>query len=222
LIEDDASIARLLLDNLEFEGFAVQWSRTGRDALHFTREFSPDLVLLDLMLPNNVNGLEICRTLSNVENRVPVIIISARGEQEDRIRGLTVGADDYMVKPFPFAELIARINAVLRRTKGRVDRITFGDISVDFVRMKATSGKRQLVFTDREFQILRYFAEHSGNVVSREELLHLVWGYDEVPLTRTVDNFIFRLRQKIEPDPRSPRYLRKAYGDGYRLTLTEE
>jgi DNA-binding response OmpR family regulator len=175
-------------------------------------------VLLDLSLPDQ-DGLDICRRFAASKESVPVIVITARGQQDDRVRGLTLGADDYVVKPFALDELLARINAVLRRTKGRVREVTLGDVRLDFVRLRAYKGSRELVLTDREFEIMRYLTERAGTVVSRDELLHLVWGYDEAPMTRTVDNFVFRLRQKIEEDPHHPKYIRTAYGDGYRLTL---
>jgi DNA-binding response OmpR family regulator len=150
-----------------------------------------------------------------------VIILSARGQKEDRIRGLTLGADDYVTKPFALDELLARVHAVLRRTKPRIDRLTLGETVIDFRRLRAHCGAKRVELTDREFEILRCLAERAGSVVTRDELLHLVWGYSDAPLTRTVDNFIFRLRHKLEPDPRHPTYIRKAYGDGYRLITSE-
>jgi DNA-binding response OmpR family regulator len=218
LTEDDHTIAKLLTDNLEFEGFSVAWAATGADALAKSKTFAPDLILLDLMLPDR-DGLDLCRTFANSKDRVPVIVITAKGQQEDRVRGLTLGADDYVVKPFALEELLARIKAVLRRTKGRVEQIRLGPVKIDFVRLRAYKGGEELVLTDREFEIMRYLAERAGSIVSRDELLHLVWGYNQAPMTRTVDNFVFRLRQKIEEDPHHPKYLRKSYGDGYRLTL---
>ncbi len=221
IVEDDKAIAALLRDNLEFEGFAVEWSETGADALQKAKRFSPDLVLLDLMLPG-IDGHELCRKFVSGREPVPVIILTARGQKEDRVRGLTLGADDYIVKPFALEELLLRVNAVLRRTKRRVQELKVGNVTVDFTRLRASKGNRELVLTDREFEILRYLTERAGTIVSRDELLHLVWGYDQAPLTRTVDNFIFRLGKKIEDDPHHPKYIRTAYGDGYRLTLTDE
>jgi DNA-binding response OmpR family regulator len=222
IVEDDRSLAKVLRHNLEFEGFAVEWSETGRDALEKAKTFAPDLVLLDLMLPDKMDGLDLCRMFANAKDVVPVIIITARGQQEDRVRGLTVGADDYIVKPFALEELLARINAVLRRTKRRVQEVKLGDVTIDFMRLRAFRGNRELILTDREFEVMRYLTERAGTIVSRDELLHLVWGYDQAPVTRTVDNFVFRLRQKIEQDPHHPKYIRTAYGDGYRLTLSSE
>ena len=219
LVEDDKAIARLILDNLRFEGFSVEWCESGRNAVAVATRFAPALVLLDLMLPDGPDGLELCRTLTQAAERTPVIIITARGEKEDRVRGLTLGADDYVVKPFALDELLARIHAVLRRTKPRMERLTLGPTVIDFTQLRAFKDGREIALTDREFEILRPLADRAGSVVSRDELLRLVWGYADVPLTRTVDNFIFRLRHKIEPDPRHPKYIRKAYGDGYRLTI---
>jgi two-component system, OmpR family, response regulator RegX3 len=219
LIEDDNAIACVLRDNLVFEGFAVEWSADGRNAAALAKAFAPDLILLDLMLPKGVDGFELCRTLTLGPNRTPVIIITARGQKEDRVRGLTLGADDYVVKPFALEELLARIHAVLRRSKPPVERLTIGRTVIDFKQLRAFAGNKEIVLTDREFEILRHLGERAGSVVTRDELLHLVWGYADAPLTRTVDNFISRLRQKIEPDPHHPQYIRTAYGDGYRLTL---
>jgi DNA-binding response OmpR family regulator len=222
IVEDDKAIAALLRDNLEFDGFSVEWSETGADAREKAKRFLPDLILLDLMLPNNLDGFELCREFANAREPVPVIILTARGQKEDRVRGLTLGADDYIVKPFALEELLARVNAVLRRTKRRVEEVKMGDAVIDFTRLRASKGKKEIVLTDREFEILRYLTERAGTIVSRDELLHLVWGYNQTPLTRTVDNFVFRLRQKIEDDPHHPKYIRTAYGDGYRLTLTDD
>ena len=222
IIEDDKAIARLLRDNLTYEGFVVESSETGDDALRKAKQFVPDLVLLDLMLPNGVDGFDLCRSLSQGASRVPVIILTARGEKQDRVRGLKLGADDYVTKPFALDELLARVHAVLRRTKPRLERLRLGDVVLDFQRLRATKGNEELVLTDREFEVLRYLAERAGSVVTRDELLLLVWGYSDAPLTRTVDNLIFRLRQKIERDPHRPVHIRKAYGDGYRLVTSEE
>ncbi|MGE0042080.1 MAG: response regulator transcription factor [Vicinamibacterales bacterium] len=221
IVEDDKSIARLVKDNLEYEGFTVDWAATGRDALEKAQRHPPDLVLLDLMLPAGVDAYELCRTFSHVHGTA-VIIISARGQKEERVRGLRLGADDYMVKPFALDELLARVHAVLRRTSPRPDVLTLGEVQIDFRHLRATRGKKDLSLTDREFEILRHLAEREGRLVTREELLQLVWGYREPPVTRAVDSFIFRLRRKIEPDPHHPRYIRTAHGDGYRLTRDDQ
>lgn len=217
IVEDDKSIARLLRDNLEYEGFEVEWAATGQEALDKAQKHAPDLVLLDLMLPPGVDSYELCRTFSDVQGKA-VIIITAKGQKDERIRGLRLGADDYIVKPFALDELLARIHAVLRRTAPRPDVLRLGDAEIDFRRMRASKGGVDLTLTDREFEILRYLAGRVGRLVTRDELLQLVWGYKEAPVTRAVDSFIFRLRRKIEPDPHHPRYIRTAHGGGYRLT----
>ena len=171
------------------------------------------------MLPHGADGFEICRALHESPTRVPVIILSARAQKEDRIRGLTLGADDYVTKPFALDELLARVHAVLRRTKPPIEQLRLGNTVIDFKRLQAYCGPKRVELTDREFEILQCLAERAGHVVTRDELLHLVWGYSDAPLTRTVDNFILRLRHKLEPDPRHPTYIRKAYGDGYRLII---
>jgi DNA-binding response OmpR family regulator len=219
VVEDDPVIARLLQDNLTFEGFAVSACNRGEKALSAAKEFQPDLVLLDLMLPQGFDGLQLCRAFAQGATRVPVIVLSAKGTKEDRVSGLTLGADDYVAKPFALDELLARINAVLRRATPRIRELTLGETTINFVELRAEKQGRELVLTDREFDILRYLAERTGTIVGRDELLRAVWGYSDAPLTRSVDNFIFRLRHKIEADPKHPQFIRTVYGDGYRLTL---
>jgi two-component system, OmpR family, alkaline phosphatase synthesis response regulator PhoP len=150
--------------------------------------------------------------------RVPIIIITARTQKDDRVLGLELGADDYVTKPFALDELLARIHAVLRRAQPELADLVLGDIRIDFRRMTATRNGQALGLTDREVAVMRRLAERVGHVVTRDELLRIVWGYLDTPVTRTVDNMIARLRRKIEPDPRQPRYIRTAHGDGYRLT----
>jgi len=221
VVEDDTSIARMLRYNLEFDGYEVEWSQTGRDTLSLAESFLPDVILLDLGLPEGVDGLDLCRRLSQRQERTPIIIITARAAKEDRVRGLMLGADDYVIKPFALEELLARITALLRRVNPRLNGVKLGDINVDFRRLRVLRGTTEIAMTDREFEVLRHLAERAGAIVSRDELLRLVWGYSTTPTTRTVDNFIFRLRNKLEPDPRHPRYIRTVHGDGYRLTLND-
>lgn len=217
IVEDDHAIARLLRDNLAYEGFDVEWAATGPEALAKAQTFAPTLVLLDLMLPAGVDGYDLCRTFGEMQGRA-VIIITARGQKDERVRGLQLGADDYVVKPFALDELLARIHAVLRRTSPRPDLLRLGDVEIDFRQLRARRAGQELNLTDREFEILRYLAGREGRMVTRAELLQLVWGYQQAPVTRAVDSFIFRLRRKIEVDPHHPRYIRTAHGDGYRLT----
>jgi len=222
IVEDDAALARVLGDNLVYEGYEVDFASTGEEAM--ARAFDPpaDLVLLDIMLPT-IDGFEICQAMSRaIAGRLPprIIILSARTQRSDKIRGLELGADDYVTKPFALDELLARIHAVLRRDRRPIGRIALGDVFIDFHALRARRGSREIALTHREFELLRYLAERQGRVVTREELLRDVWRYTEVTMTRTVDNFIARLRRKIEPDPPHPRYIRTVHGDGYTLTTT--
>ena len=217
IVEDDPSITRMVRDNLVYEGFDVECVTRGDQALSQVRSFAPDLVVLDLMLPG-LDGFEICRSVAQSAVRVPMIIVSARSQTSDKIQGLELGADDYITKPFMFGELLARIHAVLRRTSVAPHSVDLGDIHLDFSALRATKGDKPLSLTHREFEVLRLLWIHRDNVVTREQLLRSVWGYTEVPLTRTVDQFIVRLRSKIESDPHQPQFLHTVYGDGYRLT----
>jgi DNA-binding response OmpR family regulator len=216
VIEDDASIARLLRDNLEYEGFTVECARDGDDGLRRVASFQPDLVLLDLMLPGT-QGFDVCRALGAKPRRSAVIIITAKASRTAKIEGLNCGADDYVTKPFAFDELLARIRAVLRRSQPQTDTIELGGIVVDFRKFCAYKSGEKLDLRYREIELLRVLKERQGGVVTRDELLHLVWGYQNAPLTRTVDIFVARLRRKIEPDPHHPRFLKTVHGDGYCL-----
>jgi DNA-binding response OmpR family regulator len=218
VVEDDTSLARVLRDNLLFEDFQVELASDGDEALRAAKVFRPDLIVLDIMLPR-LDGFEVCRVLGNGPDRTPIIMLTARTQREDKVRGLELGADDYVTKPFAFDELLARINAVLRRSNPRLDRLVLGDIIVDFRRYRACRHNRDLSLTHREMELLHYLAERASRVVTREELLRLVWRYSEVPVTRTVDNFIARLRRKIEHDPHHPQFIRTVHGDGYSLTI---
>jgi len=173
------------------------------------------------MIPS-MDGFEVCRFVSARHDRPPIIILSARTQQEDKVRGLTLGADDYVTKPFSLDELLARIHAVLRRTQPRIPKLSLGEVTIDFEQMCASGKGCVIDLTPREFALLQHLAEHAGKVVTRDELLRVVWGYQEIPLTRTVDNFVARLRRKIEPDPHQPRYIRTMYGDGYSLVLSSD
>ena len=216
IVEDDRALAQLLKDNLDFEGYTVDWAGDGREALAKVREQAPDLVLLDLMLPQ-LDGLEVCRQLAATDPRTPIIIITARQRQEDKIQGLELGADDYVTKPYALEELLARIRAVLRRARPSIGHMQLGDVELDFGTHRALRGTQSLGLSNREFELLHYLAERPGKVVTREELLRAVWGYHEETLTRTIDNFVVRLRRKIEVDPRHPRYILTAHGGGYLL-----
>ncbi len=217
VVEDNAGLAQLICDNLTVDGFAVASAATASDALSRAASFVPDLILLDLMLPDQ-SGFELLGALRRGA-RTPVIIVSVRAQRTDKVQGLRLGADDYLTKPFDMAELTARINAVLRRAVPPVERITLGDITVDFVRLQATVSGRDVQLTYREFEILRYLATHRDRVVLRDQLLIDVWGLLDGSTTRSVDFAVVRLRKKIEPDPHNPKYIRTVRGDGYCLVL---
>jgi DNA-binding response OmpR family regulator len=218
IVEDDEALARVISDNLRFEGYEVEATGDGNDAITRLRAFQPDIVLLDIMLPNR-NGLDLCAVIRQ-GGRVPVIILSARSQKADKIKGLQLGADDYLAKPFDLDELLARMQAVLRRSRRLVERITLGAIVIDLATMKAADGNRDLHLTHREFEVLRYLAERQDRVVYRNELLRAIWGYLDVPMTtRSVDHAIARLRKKVELDPHHPRFIRTVHGDGYFLSV---
>jgi len=217
VVEDDRGIATLLQHNLTIDGFDVRLAATAHDALRECQDFSPDLVLLDIKLPDG-NGFELCRVLRQGGRR-PVIFVSARGQRADKVRGLDLGADDYVTKPFDMEELVARINAVLRRARPTVGTIALGPVTIDFVAGRASQGFSDIPLTRRELDLLRYLAERSGAPVRRDELLAEIWGVHDGSTTRAVDFAVARLRKKIEPDPHSPRFLKTAHGDGYSLTF---
>jgi two-component system response regulator VicR len=216
VVEDDAAIARILLDNLVYEGFRVECVGDGEQALARVGEFAPDLLVLDLMLPRS-SGFDVCRTVSASAHPPAIIVLTARTDRQDKVRALNLGADDYVTKPFALDELLARVHAVLRRSRPEVDRLRLGSVTVDFNALRAYRDGQEIDLGHREIALLRCLAEREGRIVTREELLRVVWGYDNVPLTRTVDIAIARLRRKIEPDPHHPRYLRTVHRDGYCL-----
>ncbi|HMF01350.1 MAG TPA: response regulator transcription factor [Terriglobia bacterium] len=218
VVEDDVSLARVLCDNLVYEGFDVALAADGNRALKEHRVFNPDLVLLDLTLPG-LDGFEVCRKLNREQSRTGIIILTARTQKEDKLQGLRLGADDYITKPFALDELLARIEAVMRRLHPADDGLSLGSLHIDFNHYTAERNNEKVAFSQREIEVLRYMSARAGKVVTRDELLRNVWGYQNIPLTRSVDNLIARLRWKIEPDPDNPRYIHTVYGDGYRLTL---
>ena len=219
IVEDDSMLAKVIGDNLRFAGYEISAAADGHDAVARLRTFQPDLVLLDLMLPDR-SGFDLCGVLRQ-GGRTPVVILSARAQKADKLRGLKLGADDYLTKPFDLDELLARIQAVLRRSRRGVDRLVLGAVTIDFNALRAVTGKREVHLTHREFGVLRYLAERHERVVYRDELLREIWGYLDVPpTTRSVDHAIARLRKKIEPDPHRPRFIRTVHGDGYVLNTT--
>ena len=220
IVEDDPTLRRILLDNLLFEGYRAEAVADGKAALAYVRSSAPDLIVLDLTLPD-VDGLDLCPVLRQ-SGKVAIIILTARGQKVDKLKGLKLGADDYITKPFDLQELLARISAVLRRSHPALDRLVIGRLTVDFRALRATAGQTTVHLTHREFELLRYLAERREKVVNREELLKEVWGYQDTTVTtRSVDHAIVRLRKKIETDPHRPEFIRTVHGDGYCLSATQ-
>jgi DNA-binding response OmpR family regulator len=215
VVEDDPVLTRVLRDNLTFEGFDVASVSDGSQAQSIAREFGPDLVLLDVNLPGQ-SGFELCE-LWRQRSRVPIILLTAMGQKSDKIRGLQLGADDYVTKPFDLEELLARIHAVLRRVQTFDTRLVLGDVVVDFGARSARRGSAELELTHRDLEILQYLAARPHTIVSRDELLRAVWGYPATMPTRAVDHAIARLRKKIEETPHRPRFIHTVHGDGYYL-----
>ncbi len=223
IIEDDAAILRGLKDNLEYESYEVQTAADGEEGYFLIKEKKPDLIILDLMLPK-MNGYELCRKVRNEGVTTPILMLTARSEEMDRVHGLDLGADDYVTKPFSVPELLARIRAIIRRiqkakTGDLPSNLQFDDVAIDFKCFEARKGDKVLDMSRKEFGVLRLLAARAGEVITRDELLDEVWGYDQYPTTRTVDNHIALLRTKLEDDPSKPRYLITVHGVGYKLVL---
>ena len=219
LVEDDEALARVLEFNLRREEFEVVRTRRGDTAVDVILRTEPDLVTLDIMLPG-MSGLDVCRTLRRRGIDTPILMLTARSEETDKVVGLEVGADDYVTKPFSIKELLARIRAHLRRAAKQVvetDSFSFGDVELNFKKYAARKGGHALDLSPREFEILRYLIQRRGEIVTRDQLLDEVWGYDTNPVTRTVDNHIARLRQKIERDPSEPQHIITVHRLGYRF-----
>jgi two-component system alkaline phosphatase synthesis response regulator PhoP len=219
VIEDEPQMRLGLRDNLELEGYEVETAADGEEGLAKASSFSPDLVILDIMLPKR-NGFDVCRELRARSAMVPIVMLTARSAETDKVLGLELGADDYVTKPFSITELLARLRAVLRRAggpKGAADLVRIGDLEIDFKLHQARRGKNRVDFTAREFDLLRYFVQHTGEVVTREQILNEVWGYEEFPTTRTIDNFVAKLRQKIERAPHAPEHILTIHGSGYKF-----
>jgi DNA-binding response OmpR family regulator len=217
VVEDDADILAGLHTALTSEGFTVETASTGPAGRQRVRDFGPDLIILDLMLPG-MSGFELCKRLRDEGSVTPIIMLTAKGEEDDKVLGLELGADDYITKPFSVRELLARVKGALRRSKDKaatLDRYTFGDVVVNFKRREVTSGGRAVELTNREFNMLAYFIAHAGEVLSRDQLLEEVWGYKMPPRTRTVDTHVARLRKKIEADPENPQHLLTMHAAGY-------
>jgi DNA-binding response OmpR family regulator len=219
VIEDEPNMVAGLRDNFEFDGYEVITARDGIEGLERALAESPDLVVLDVMMPR-MSGLEVCRQLRAKRASIPIIMLTARGQEVDKVVGLELGADDYVTKPFSIRELLARVRAILRRTAAvpkNQDQHSFGDVEVDLLRRRVLRSGKLLDISSKEFELLKYFICHSGEALSRDRLLEDVWGYDNYPSTRTVDTHIVRLRQKLEPDPEQPQYFLTVHGTGYQF-----
>ena len=220
LVEDEPTMLQGLKDNLEFERYDVDTAADGQSALKKIADRSFDLIILDVMLPK-LSGLEVCKRTREQGIKTPIIMLTARGEEIDKVLGLELGADDYVTKPFGVRELLARVKAALRRTESVTatpsEQMALGTLDMDFAAYTAVRKGEPLNLTPKEFEIMKYLWHRRNKAVTRDELLTHVWGYDESMSTRTVDNFILKLRQKIEEDPANPRYIITIHGIGYKL-----
>jgi DNA-binding response OmpR family regulator len=224
VVEDERPMRTALKDCLESEGYRVLTSSDGAEGLDTALREQPDLILLDIMMPK-LDGFAVCAELRRLARSTPVLMLTAKGQVEDRVRGLDAGADDYMAKPFSTDELLARVRAMLRRAKGQrrhADPLRLGDVLIDFAKQEARRGRAPVHLTSKEFAALRLMAEADGEAVSRERFLDAVWGYTAFPTTRTVDNHIASLRKKLEPKPDAPRWIKTVHGLGYRLERTKD
>ena len=222
IVEDEPSMRQGLKDNLEFEGYEVDLAEDGQLGLQKILEEEYNLIVLDVMLPK-MSGFDVCKKAREKGITTPIIMLTAKGEEIDKVVGLELGADDYITKPFSLRELLARIKAVLRRGEGKMtgdkEKILIGKLKVDFASYNAYADNQPVPMTHREFEIIKYLWQHQNETVSRDKLLEDVWGYEEYPTTRTVDNFILKLRQKIENDPAHPRHILTVHGIGYKFVL---
>lgn len=218
VIDDEPEMLMGLEDNLRYEGYEVLTARNGQDGLTKALKELPNLIILDIMMPD-LSGWDVCRELRKKGINIPVIMLTARGEEVDTVLGLELGADDYVRKPFSVRELSARVRAVLRRPglRSEVTSYNFGSVRIDFKRCVTLKGKRQIQLTRKELEIMKYFIEHKGEALTRERLLDEIWGYERFPTTRTVDNHILKLRQKLEDDPENPRFILTVHGIGYKF-----
>lgn len=221
VIEDEPQMRSMLSDNLEFEGYRVTAVTSGEEALREVASRHYALLLLDVMLPG-VSGFEVCRQLRACGKHVPIVVLTARSDERDRIQGLDLGADDYVSKPFSMKELLARVRAQVRRDDWHApgaDEFALGDVVVRPRQRLVLRRGRRVQLSAREFELLRYLFAHRNEVVSREQLLRDVWGYSQLSVTRTVDNYIFRIRNHVEPRPHDPRFILTVHGSGYRLVV---
>jgi DNA-binding response OmpR family regulator len=220
IVEDDDAMAIALQDGFGYEGYDVTLARDGVEGFRSAAHGNPDLIILDVMLPR-MSGLDVCKKLRGEGNGVPIIMLTARGQEIDKVLGLKLGADDYVTKPFSFLELVARTEAVLRRTQGNgggaLEVFRFGDVTLHCKRHEVHKGGEAVALSPREFRLLTYLIEHRGQVVTRERLLSAVWDYPGTPFTRTVDTHMAKLRKKLEDTPADPRYLVTVHRMGYKF-----
>jgi len=219
IVEDEPNMVAGLRDNFEFEGHQVITASDGVAGLERAIAESPDLVILDVMMPR-MSGLDVCKQLKAKRPSIPIIMLTARGQEVDKVVGLELGADDYVTKPFSIRELLARVKAVLRRSRTlpkTEEKYAFGEVEVNLRSCSVSRKGQTLDFSSKEFELLKFFLVHPGETLSRDRLLEEVWGYDHFPTTRTVDAHIVRLRQKVEPKPEEPRFILTVHGTGYKF-----
>lgn len=219
LVEDEAHIAESLVFNLE-DQYDVVWAKDGETGLSIVQREPVQLVILDIMLPG-LNGYDVCRRIREEGNQVPILMLTAKNEDTDRVEGLRQGADDYLGKPFNLDEFLLRVQALLRRSGMKdhgTSRFSFNDVSIDFDNYEATRGTRKITLTKTECLLMKLLIEKEDQVVTREEILSKVWGYENFPSTRTIDNFVVKLRTYFEPDPKYPHYILSVRGVGYKFT----
>jgi DNA-binding response OmpR family regulator len=219
IVEDEPNMVSGLRDNFEYEGYQVITAGDGLEGLERALADSPDLIVLDVMMPK-MSGLEVCKQLKSKRPSLPIIMLTARGQEVDKVVGLELGADDYVTKPFSIRELLARVKAVLRRARvvpKEQDRYSFADVQVDLRACRVTRNGTRVDLSAKEFELLKYFICHPGDNISRERLLEDVWGYTRFPTTRTVDAHLVHLRQKLEPNPEQPQFFLTVHGIGYKF-----
>ncbi len=219
VVEDEKPMLLGLVDSLHLEGFNVVTAEDGQDGLRKALELKPDAMILDIMLPK-LSGFEVCRALRDKNSQVPILVLSARGQESDKVLALGLGADDYVTKPFTVNELVARVRALVRRASisaPRPESYCFGEVTLDFSHMTAHKGSDQIPITHLELEVMRYLIEHRGEAVPRDDLLREVWHYGTGPTTRAVDNLVARLRKKLEVQPHAPSYLLTVHGYGYKF-----
>lgn len=218
IVDDEPEMVRGVEDNLRFEGYQTLSAADGKAGLELALRLGPDLIILDVMMPK-MSGWDVLRAIRQKQIDVPVIMLTARGEEVDRVLGLELGADDYVPKPFSLRELLARVRAVLRRPgpRQRLEEFAFADVRLQLRGRRVFKAGREVRLTRKEFDLLRYLVEHRGEVLTRDRLLDEVWGYEQFPTTRTVDTHILRLRQKFERDPEHPAYILTVHGQGYKF-----